>query len=180
VVTTWRAISAGPFLRARGGGDVDQQRDVVHRRVRDVHAVVEWRKLKLKAKFESGSSYLSFKRLVTGAFNMEFIGSTFTARPLECVSVAAHAAASFTGLQGLKDSDRHVIGCRLTQETRVRNGSDMTWRALSTSTYRVAVLVHGGHLEGEDLAHHTAAHQGLTLVHFSASRELFLKIREVI
>ena len=35
----------------------------------------------LKAKFESGSSYYSFKGLVSGAFKMCLIGSTCTALP---------------------------------------------------------------------------------------------------
>ena len=36
------------------------------------------RKLKLKAKFECGLSYFSFKRLVPGGFNVGLIGSTCT------------------------------------------------------------------------------------------------------
>ena len=43
--------------------------------------VVQRRKLKLKAKVESGSSCFTFKRLVPGAFNVGFIGSTCTALP---------------------------------------------------------------------------------------------------
>jgi hypothetical protein len=39
------------------------------------------RKLNLKAKFESGSSHFSFKRLVPGAFNVRFTWSTCTALP---------------------------------------------------------------------------------------------------
>jgi hypothetical protein len=39
------------------------------------------RKLNLTAKFEGGSSYYPFKRLVPGAFNMDFIGETCTALP---------------------------------------------------------------------------------------------------
>jgi hypothetical protein len=42
---------------------------------------VQRRKLKLKAKFESGSSYFTFKRLHLGAFNVGFIGVTYTAQP---------------------------------------------------------------------------------------------------
>jgi hypothetical protein len=37
------------------------------------------RKLNLKVKFEGGSSYHGFKRVVPGGFNMGFIGSTCTA-----------------------------------------------------------------------------------------------------
>jgi hypothetical protein len=44
----------------------------------------------LKAKFESGSSYFSFSRLVPGGFNVGLIGSTCTALPL-----AASAAFFF-------------------------------------------------------------------------------------
>jgi len=36
----------------------------------DVVAEMQRRMLNLKAKFESGSSHFSFKRLVTGAFNV--------------------------------------------------------------------------------------------------------------
>jgi hypothetical protein len=43
--------------------------------------LVQRRKLNLKAKFESGSSGFSFKRLVPGAFYVGLIGSTCTARP---------------------------------------------------------------------------------------------------
>jgi hypothetical protein len=43
--------------------------------------LLERRKLNLKAKFEGGSSYHSFKRLVPGAFNVGSIGSTCTALP---------------------------------------------------------------------------------------------------
>jgi len=39
------------------------------------------RKLNLKAKCESSSSYFSFKSLVPGAFNAGFIGSICTALP---------------------------------------------------------------------------------------------------
>jgi hypothetical protein len=39
------------------------------------------RKLNLKATFESGSSYLSVKRLLPGALNLGLIGSTCTASP---------------------------------------------------------------------------------------------------
>jgi len=42
------------------------------------------RKLKLKAKFESGQSYLSVKSNDPGAFNMGFIGSTCTGLPWWC------------------------------------------------------------------------------------------------
>jgi hypothetical protein len=44
----------------------------------------------LKAKFEGGSTYYSFKRLVPGAFKMDFIGSTCTALP----SAAANASSA--------------------------------------------------------------------------------------
>jgi hypothetical protein len=44
-------------------------------------ARVKRRKLKLKAKFEGGSSYYSFKRSVPGAVNLDIIGSTCTALP---------------------------------------------------------------------------------------------------
>ena len=44
-------------------------------------AQVYRRKLILKAKSESGSYYLSFKRLVPGGFNMGLIGSACTALP---------------------------------------------------------------------------------------------------
>ena len=44
-------------------------------------AQVYRRKLKLKAKFEGGSSYYSFKRLVPGAFNLGLTGSACTASP---------------------------------------------------------------------------------------------------
>jgi hypothetical protein len=37
--------------------------------------------LNLKANFEGGSSYFSFKRLVLGAFHIGLIGSTCTALP---------------------------------------------------------------------------------------------------
>jgi hypothetical protein len=39
------------------------------------------RKLNLKAKFESGLSYVSFKGLMPGAFNVGLIGSSCTALP---------------------------------------------------------------------------------------------------
>jgi len=39
------------------------------------------RKLNLKANFEGGPPYFSFKRLVLGDFNMGLIGSTCTALP---------------------------------------------------------------------------------------------------
>ena len=42
---------------------------------------VWWHNLNLKAKFEGGSPYDGFKRLVPGAVNMGFIGSTCTALP---------------------------------------------------------------------------------------------------
>ena len=44
-------------------------------------AVMKRRKLNLKAKFESGLSHFSFKRLVQCAFNVGLIGSTCTALP---------------------------------------------------------------------------------------------------
>ena len=44
--------------------------------------------MKLKAKFESGSSHVSLKRLVPGAFNVGLIGSTCTALPEEPAEVA--------------------------------------------------------------------------------------------
>jgi len=42
---------------------------------------IQRRTLKLKAKFKSGPSYLSFKSTGPGAFNTDFIGSTCTALP---------------------------------------------------------------------------------------------------
>jgi len=42
---------------------------------------VWWRKLNLKARFESGPSYVSFKSVDPGGFNMGLIGSTCTALP---------------------------------------------------------------------------------------------------
>jgi len=44
-------------------------------------AALWWRMLHLKARFESGPSYLSFKSTDPGAFNAGFIGSTCTALP---------------------------------------------------------------------------------------------------
>jgi hypothetical protein len=44
--------------------------------------IVQRRKLNLKAIFKSTLSYSSFKRLVPGAVNLDFIGSTCTASPL--------------------------------------------------------------------------------------------------
>jgi len=41
----------------------------------------ERRKLKLKANFKSNSSHSSFKRLDSGGFNVNLIGSTCTALP---------------------------------------------------------------------------------------------------
>ena len=44
-------------------------------------SVVYRRKLELKAKLESGSTYCRFKRLLPGAFNVGLIGSACTALP---------------------------------------------------------------------------------------------------
>jgi hypothetical protein len=41
--------------------------------------------LKLKARFDSGPSYLDFKSIDSGAFNRAFIGLTCTAIPLGVV-----------------------------------------------------------------------------------------------
>jgi len=41
--------------------------------------LLERRKLNLKARLESRLSYVSIKRSVPGAFNLNFIGSTCTA-----------------------------------------------------------------------------------------------------
>jgi len=48
--------------------------------------------VKLKAKFESGSSHVSLKRLVPGAFNVGLIGSTCTALPDEEAAEVAEVA----------------------------------------------------------------------------------------
>jgi hypothetical protein len=44
-------------------------------------SLLQRRKMNLKAKFENGPSYISFKRFVPGAFNVNFRGSTCTALP---------------------------------------------------------------------------------------------------
>ena len=44
-------------------------------------ALMKRRMLILKAKFEGGSSYYSFKRLVPGAINVGLIGATCAALP---------------------------------------------------------------------------------------------------
>jgi len=44
-------------------------------------ALMYRRKLNLEATVESGSSYFSFKRLVSGAYNAVLIGSTCTILP---------------------------------------------------------------------------------------------------
>jgi len=44
-------------------------------------ALMERHKLNLKAKFKSGSSYFSFKRIILGVFNVGLIGSICTALP---------------------------------------------------------------------------------------------------
>jgi hypothetical protein len=44
-------------------------------------SVLQRRKLKLKAKFESGPSHRSFKSIDPRAFNVGLIGSTCTALP---------------------------------------------------------------------------------------------------
>jgi hypothetical protein len=46
--------------------------------------LVKRRKLILKAKFEGGSPYYNFNRLVPGAFNMGLTGSTCTDLPWPC------------------------------------------------------------------------------------------------
>jgi hypothetical protein len=43
--------------------------------------MMEWRKLNLKAKLESGSSHVSLKRLAPGGFNLGLIGSTCNTLP---------------------------------------------------------------------------------------------------
>jgi hypothetical protein len=53
----------------------------VTRRHRITEAMVWQRKLNSKAEIEGISSYSSFKRLVPGAFNVDFTGSTRTALP---------------------------------------------------------------------------------------------------
>jgi len=50
---------------------------------RDSTATSVWRrKLRLKAKIESGSSHFSFKRSVPGGFNVSFKGTTCAASPV--------------------------------------------------------------------------------------------------
>jgi hypothetical protein len=44
-------------------------------------SLMQRRKLKLKAKVESSISHFSFKRLVSGGFNLGFTVSTYTALP---------------------------------------------------------------------------------------------------
>ena len=51
------------------------------------------RKLKLKAKFETGPPYLSFKSIDPGAFNVGLIGSTCTALPCDTGSRPSPAPA---------------------------------------------------------------------------------------
>jgi hypothetical protein len=58
---------------------------------------VYWRKLNLKAEVESGSSQFSFKRLVPGGFNLDFIGSTCTALPRRAVSAAQRRRPTASG-----------------------------------------------------------------------------------
>jgi hypothetical protein len=58
---------------------------------------MQWRKLYLKAKLESTSSYLSFKRVVSGAFKLGLIGSTCTGLPGLCTP-AARSLPSGTSL----------------------------------------------------------------------------------
>ena len=53
---------------------------------------LKWRKWKLKAKLESSQSYCSVKRLVPGAFNSGFFGTTCTALP--SAGAAAMAATA--------------------------------------------------------------------------------------
>jgi len=78
--------------------------------------------------------------------------------PLVCVRTAAHAAASFTGLQGLMDGARQVTGCHITQGTGFELWR-MAWQAsVNIIPCRITVLVHGGHLEVEDLANNATAH----------------------
>jgi hypothetical protein len=63
---------------------VDECKPLPHRLVHHREgpaAVVSRRMLKLKATFEGGLSYFSFKRLVPGAFNVVLIGSSCAAVP---------------------------------------------------------------------------------------------------
>jgi hypothetical protein len=60
-----------------------------------VDADVKRRELKLKAKFDSGSSHCSFKRSVPVAFNVGLIGSTCGALPMgACRTVMPSASSS--------------------------------------------------------------------------------------
>jgi len=82
----WRLTSAGPYhhLRARSvmsRSAAFSSAQFCHRSNAPLISVLYRRKLNLKAKFEGGSSYYSCKRVVPGAFNMGFIGSTCAALP---------------------------------------------------------------------------------------------------
>ena len=48
--------------------------------------------------------------------------------PVSLEAVAAARAAADTCSYGLADIARHVIGCHLNQETRIRSACRMTWR----------------------------------------------------
>ena len=75
----------------------------------------------------------------------------------------------------LMDSACHVMGCHLTQDTRVPNVFDDVWHSLFMSTYRhvaaaviCALAVVVNHVitqpDFRNAFHHFAIHQGLTLV----------------
>jgi hypothetical protein len=63
-----------------------------------------------ESNLESDSSYLSFKSIVQGAFNMDFIGSTCTALPWRVWRRAPRGRA-------LAEITQNITGWHLTQQT---------------------------------------------------------------
>ena len=68
-----------------------------HRGEQLQHPVLQPRKLNLKANFETGPAYLSFKCIDPGAFNVGLIGSACTALPC---SARCAITVAFTPRQG--------------------------------------------------------------------------------
>ncbi len=107
---TWRALFVSPDLGENLGGEAQQQQ------LRHPHLTVGQRlKLNLKACFESGPQWLSFRSIHPGAFNTGFIGSTCTALPLGRTRSPARLVrhrgwfSASANAQGLMNNACHVI-----------------------------------------------------------------------
>jgi hypothetical protein len=82
--------------------------------------MIEFQALKLKGAIKTGSDTVNLHR-PTWFSSLRF----FLAAPAAAAPAAAPPAGRLgSWMQGLMDGARHVIGCRLTQETGVQNAFD--------------------------------------------------------